>query len=170
MCVRARVRVCERTGGETWGAVLVTQELTQANCQMPILRTRAGQLYLAHPELYLGGNFPAQQRDKGISGQNYDTALRINGTVRKSLDADGMTWPATEALSLSITNFSVYTAVEQNYPGAWRAQFGYSCLTELADGQLGLLFETGAADCHTDSRGGGCSSACQVRYMSLPAF
>jgi|EP01046_Picozoa_sp_COSAG06_P041722 hypothetical protein len=51
--------------GETWGAVAVTQELTQSNCQMPILRTRTGTLYMAHPELFLGGNFPKLQRDKG---------------------------------------------------------------------------------------------------------
>ena len=158
------------TGGETWGAVEVTQQLTQSNCQMPILRTRAGGLYMAHPELYMGGNFPALQRDKGISGQNYDTALRINGTVRRSHDADGKSWPATTALSHSITDFMEYTAVEKTYPDAWRAQFGYICLTELDNGRLGLLYETGSADCHTDSRGGGCSSACQVRFVALPAF
>ena len=163
------------TSGESWGTVTVTQELTQSNCQMPILRTRAGGLYTAHPELYLGGNFPKLQRDKGISGQNYDTALRINGSVRKSVDS-GATWPATQALTYSVTNFSEYSDVENVYPGAWRALFGYSCLTEMqaSDGAdkhlLGLLYETGAADCHTDHRGGGCSSACQVRFMTLPQF
>lgn len=42
--------------GETWGEVEMVQQLTQSNCQMPILRTKAGGLYMAHPELYLGGN------------------------------------------------------------------------------------------------------------------
>ena len=72
-------------GGGTWGTVEVTEQLTQANCQMPILRTKNGGLYMAHPELYLGGNFHTSQRDKWISGQNYDTALRINGTIRKAV-------------------------------------------------------------------------------------
>jgi hypothetical protein len=122
---------------------------------------------MAHPELYMGGNFPQLQRDKWISGQNYDTALRINGTVRRSPD-DGVSWPATRAMS--ITASADYAIVEKTLPGAWAAQFGYSSLAELADGRLGLLFETGSPDCHTDSRGGGCSSACQVRFLALPAF
>ena len=112
---------------------------------------------------------PKLQRNTGISGQNFDTALRINGTVRKSLD-DGATWPATKQLTYSVTNFTEYLSVQNDYPDAWRTQFGYSCLTEMSDGRLGLLYETGAVDCHTDSRGGGCSSACQVRFMTLPAF
>ena len=105
----------------------------------------------------------------GISGQNFDTALRINGSVRKSLDG-GATWPATAATTWPVTNFTDYLSVQRDFPLAWRTQFGYSCLSEMSDGRLGLLYETGSPDCHTDSRGGGCSSACQVRFVTLPAF
>lgn len=92
----------------------VTEQLTQSNCQMPILRTRAGGLYMAHPELYLGGNFPAQQQQPvWISGQNYDTALRINGTVRRSMDGNGSSWPATKAFTYSVTGFLPYGQVQE---------------------------------------------------------
>ena len=47
-------------GGGTWGDVVLSQQLTQSNCQMPILRTKAGALYMAHPELYNhGGELPS---------------------------------------------------------------------------------------------------------------
>ena len=184
--VRALARVHYR--GETWGPVELTQELTQANCQMPIIRTRSNNIFMAHPELFLGGNFPPRQRDKGISGQNYDTAIRINGTVRKAhIDSHGaLTWPSTAAYSRTITGFLPYMAVQLMKPGAWQTQFGYSSLTELAGGDgLGILFETGAEDCHSYNaagyfntsqcpgpkcRPGVCSGACQVRFALFPEF
>lgn len=98
-------------GGATWGETVLSRELTGSNNQMPILRTRAGRLYMAHPELHLGGNFPETQRDKGITGQDWLSALRVNGTVRRSPD-DGVTWPQTPEMSYSITDFTPYKNVE----------------------------------------------------------
>ena len=54
-----------------------------------------------------------------------DSSTRRNGTVRVSYD-DGKSWPVKKVLD----------------PGL----FAYSCLTRLADGRVGCLYETGAKD------------------------
>ena len=93
-----------------------------------------------------------------------------NGWCTQADPATARSWPATPEYSYSVTGAADYTLIQLPAPGLWRTHFGYSSLTELADGRLGLLFETGSPDCHTDPRGGGCSSACQVRFLAVPAF
>jgi len=56
-----------------------------------------------------------------------DSTERRNGTVRVSYD-DGKTWPIKKVLE----------------PG----RFAYSCLTRLADGRVGCLYETGVKDAY----------------------
>ena len=50
---------------------------------------------------------------------------RINGTVRLSCD-EGKSWPISRVI--------------------WPGKFAYSCLTVLADGEIGCLYETGKND------------------------
>ena len=49
-----------------------------------------------------------------------DPHFRVRGTVRASFD-DGKTWPVSRLIE----------------PG----EFGYSCMSQLPDGQIGILYE-----------------------------
>lgn len=61
------------------------------------------------------------QRDPIFFSNPASTKKRENGTIRMSLD-DGATWPISKVLCPK--------------------SFGYSCLTVLADGRVGCLYET----------------------------
>lgn len=61
-----------------------------------------------------------QGRDILLFSNPADPGFRVQGTVRASFD-DGKTWPVSKLIE----------------PG----EFGYSCLSQLPDGQIGLIYE-----------------------------
>jgi sialidase-1 len=107
-----RIGATSRDGGKTWSQPFDIPELPDPNCQGSILRCSWPDQDGKSRVLFCNPGVPWDQLTRG----------RHTGTIRLSYD-EGRTWPVAKAIN------------------QYKSFFGYSCLTAMPDGSIGLLFE-----------------------------
>jgi sialidase-1 len=114
-----------KDGGKTWSKMFAIPELPDPACQASILRYTWADQQGKSRVLFCNPGVPWDEMTRG----------RHTGTVRLSYD-EGKTWPVAKLLNKH------------------KSFFGYSCLTALPDGTIGVLFESnGCAKASLPSKG-----------------
>jgi sialidase-1 len=120
-----RVGSTSKDVGKTWSKMFEIPELPDPGCQASILRYSWADREGKSRVLFCNPGAPWDELRRG----------RYSGRIRLSYD-EGKTWPVANVINKH------------------KSFFGYSCLTAMADGTIGVLFEgAGCAKSTLPSRG-----------------